>query len=116
MKEQIRAIIENSCLFTQNSDLSGILSTIHQKSEIYSVTKVELDSLFDTYKLGVEFCGFRYMGKDKTCSYARVQQKTKNISGPDFTSNIVDQLLVFKQDRDDWKIWTMIILNIKYLE
>jgi len=56
------------------------------------------------------------MGKDKTYAYARVQQQSTKVSGPEFKNNITDQLIVFRKDGHEWKIWTTAILNIKYLD
>jgi len=116
MKLETRNIIQKNCQFTHSSNVEGVLTTIHPNSELYSHTKNELESLFDAYQLGVSLTGFRYMGKDKNYAYVRAQQKTERVAGPEFKDSIIDQMIVFKQDGDDWKIWTTAILNIKYID
>lgn len=46
----------------------------------------------------------------------KLMHKSMKVSGPEFKNNITDQLMVFKQDGDDWKIWTTAILNIEYID
>ncbi len=94
----------------------NVLATIHPKSLSYAQTEQMLKQLFDVYQLQVGLNAFKYMGKDKTYAYARVQQQTNKISGHEFKNNITDQLIIFKLDGEDWKIWTTTILNIKFLD
>ena len=56
------------------------------------------------------------MGNDKAYAYARGVQESEITSDPKFKDNITDQLVVFKQDSEERKVWTTAILSIKYLD
>ncbi|PCJ47149.1 MAG: hypothetical protein COA74_12315 [Gammaproteobacteria bacterium] len=116
MKNLLKITIEKNCHFTRAGLQDEVIDQIHPNSLSYAQSKQMLKQLFANYQLDVSLKEFKYMGKDKIYAYAKVQQKTLKISGPEFKNNITEQLIVFKQDGDDWKIWTTAILNIKYLE
>ena len=115
MHSQLKQLFEKNCHFTQLGLVEEVMDTIHTQSLTYTQTQKALENLFTHYQLKVEPVAFKYMGKDKTYAYARVQQQVTKVSGPEFKNNKVDQLMVFKQDGEHWKIWTIAILNIRYL-
>jgi len=116
IKDTLKTIVEKNCQFTQARKKDEVIALIHPDSLSYTQTKQMVEQLFSSYHLSVLVIVFKFMGKDKTYAYARVQQEIKKISGPEFKDNITDQLIVFKQDGDEWKIWTTAVLNIKYID
>ncbi len=54
MKDRIKEIIVCNCLNTQTGNLSGILSTIHKYSDLYTPTKETLapiKEVLSTYQI-----------------------------------------------------------------
>ncbi len=114
--EEIKQVFFQNAHFTQIGVVDEIMKTIHQSSPSYSQTMQIMGQLLENYQLNVEVVKFKCLSKDESYVYARAQQKVTKVSGPEFKENITDQLLIFKKDGDDWKIWTTAILSIKYLD
>ena len=116
IKERLEELYSEHCFQTKIGNAEYVLRTFHKRSPGYEQSVKLLENLFSNFKLDVESVAFRYMGKDNTYAYARARQKVIKVSGPELRSSVSDQLIVFKQDGNDWKIWTTAILNIKYLD
>jgi len=116
VEQQVKDVFQKNSHYTQTGIVDELMTTIHPSSLAYANTKQLMEQLLTTYQLNVESKKYEYIGKDKSYAYARVQQQISKISGPEYKNSITDQLMVFKQDGNEWKIWTTAILNIKYLD
>ncbi len=116
MKDLLKDVFERNCHFAQAGILDEIMNTIHPLSLSYKQNKTSLEQLIENYQITVEARAFDFVNEDREYAYARTQQKIKKVAGPELKDHILEQLIVFKQDDNEWKIWSSAILNIEYLD
>ncbi len=99
----------------EKEDIFRILPTIHTLSPSYQTTKQVANKIFSTYDLKYELVNFRYLLTDGDYALARILQKTSKVSGPAFRDNLLDIIVVFKQEKGQWKLWSQIVLKLEFI-
>ena len=116
MNNTLNEVFNRNCHFTQCGMIDDVMETIHPQSLSYEQSRLLLEQLANNYQLEVVPRNFNYIGKDDEFAYAKAIQEVTKISGPAFKDSKTTQLVVFKKDKDDWRIWAISILNIEYLD
>ncbi|MFH1061705.1 MAG: hypothetical protein V1747_02305 [Candidatus Omnitrophota bacterium] len=99
----------------EKEEMSRILACVHTLSPGYSATKDVGNQNFPIYDLKYELMNFKYLALDGDYALARVLQKTSKVKGPAFKNNLLDLIVVFKQENGQWKFWSQVILGVEYL-
>ena len=86
-------------------DMPGILRCLHGDSFGRLALEKSFEALFDRYTLQVSILERTYIGSDGFYACYRFQQKIEKIAGPEFTDMLAENLVVFRQQNDEWKIW-----------
>lgn len=96
-------------------DMQGVLNCIHNESISRSTSKQLLEPLFNQFTLNNTIVNHSYIGADCEFIYFRFKQKIEKIAGPDFKDMLSENLVIFSQEDDKWKIWDQLVLMIKPL-
>lgn len=113
---ELKALVAENMVATQAENMQNMMATIHSQAPAYGVTMQQMQPIFQTYDLHYETLSFNYIGKDQDYAVARVKQRTRKVSGPDFKDNEIDMIQIYRQDQGKWKIWSQAILNVNFLE
>ncbi len=113
--EEIRKVTFENLMATQAEDMNAMLATIHSEAPHYAQTKELSTMLFENYDLSYESLLFRYIGQDDEYGIVRWKFSTRKVAGPEFNDNTLDTIHVFRQENGNWKIWSVAILEIKYI-
>ena len=69
--------------------------------------------VFAALDLNYTMTGFHFIGRDDTYAVARVKIRTSKRAGNiEFQDNTADFMITFRQDGNDWKVWSQNILEI----
>lgn len=109
-----KVVLENFDAYGKE-DIFRVMATVHTQSPGYMATKQIGSQLFPTYDLKFELLDFYYLLTDKEYTLARAKQKTTKVSGPEFRDNVLDLIVVFRQENGEWKFWSQVILSVDYL-
>jgi hypothetical protein len=112
----LRNVVLKNEQAAQAEDAKALMATIDPQSPAYATTQQENSFVFATYDLKYELLSFRYLGDDGEFAAARVKQKTTRTAGAAFRNNELDLLVIFRQENGQWKIWSQMVLNTKFLE
>lgn len=110
------ALFEDFVHYQNQKDMPNLLDCLHPESPAYSVTEQGMEKLFNHYTLQVSVLGSTFGGNDDTYAYYRFQQTIEKIAGPDFQNCEIENLIVFRHHKENWKIWNYQNLWIKTLE
>ena len=99
----------------QKEEIFRVLPTVHTLSPAYKSTKDIASKIFPAYDLNYELVSFKYLLTDDKYAIARVSQKTTKVSGPAFRNNLLDLIVIFKQEKGQWKLWSQIVLEIEFI-
>ncbi|MBU1044752.1 MAG: hypothetical protein KJ915_10195 [Candidatus Omnitrophica bacterium] len=99
----------------EKEEIFRVLPTVHTLSPTYASTKDVANKIFPVYDLKYELMSFRYLITDGDFALARVLQKTSKVSGPAFRNNLIDLIVIFRQEKGQWKLWSQVILEIEFL-
>ena len=99
----------------EKEDIFRVLATVHTLSPSYMSTKSVADKIFPAYQLKYELLNFKYLLTDGEYAIARVSQKTSKVEGPQFRDNVIDLIIVYKQEKGKWKLWSQVILTVEFL-
>lgn len=114
LKDRLRKVIEANCLANEKEKIEEALATIHPDSPNYAATRQLSERLFEALDLKYEVKTFEFIGADETYSVGRAKMRTSSADPLKFKNNETDVMLVFRKDKDDWKIWTQSILEVKF--
>lgn len=99
----------------QKEEMPRVLATVHTQSPGYLANNDIGRQIFPAYDLKYELMNFKYLITDGDYALARVLQKTSKVKGPAFRNNLIDLIVLFKQEKGKWKLWSQVILGIEYL-
>lgn len=117
VSELVEKTVRDNLRYTQENDVAKSMNTIHSQSLSYGPTQQFMSQLsLMGYQLSYELLEFRFIAQDGDLAYARVKQRTKKISGPEFSNNELEMLQVFKQEQGVWKIWAQANLSVRMLD
>ena len=114
VENEIKSMILENLRATQAEEMEAALKTVHTASGGYAVTKQMLQQIFSTYDLKYTLLEYKFVGEESGYAYARIKQLTEKINGPEFRTNELEALQVFKQENGVWKMWTQANLSITF--
>lgn len=113
--EAIKSLAERNVRANQEENIDAVMDTIHTQAPSFLSMKKDMPSLFDNYDLSTELTSFAYIGQNDDYAVARAKVKITKISGPAFQNAEYDNISVFRKENDEWKYWTQVILDTKFL-
>jgi len=111
---QLRKVMEANCKANEAEKIEEALGTIHPESPNFAATRQLTERLFEALDLKYELKSFGYIGSDETYAVGRAKVRASSADPLKFKNNESDLMLVFRKDKDDWKIWSQSILEIKF--
>ncbi|VAW88068.1 hypothetical protein MNBD_GAMMA16-2017 [hydrothermal vent metagenome] len=118
VSSQLENVMKTHVIATskESESIDDVMKTIHPESPAAMHIKTGLEQIFPVFDLNVSLVEFSFVGLDNNYAMARVKQKMEKVSGPaSFKSHVNEQLLVFKQEAREWKIWQAVMLDVEYL-
>lgn len=112
--DALRKVMEANCQANEKENIEDALATIHPESPNFASTRQLTERLFEAVDLKYELKTFRYIGSDETYSVGRARIRASSADPQKFRNNESDLMLVFRKDKDTWKIWSQSILEIKF--
>lgn len=111
----IKALILGNFKHTQQEDIKAVMGDMHTQSPSYLGTQKLLRQLFPTYDLNYTLVKYTFVAEDGEYAYAKIKQRTKKVSGPEFKNNELEALMIFKKENGRWKFWTQASLSVSYI-
>lgn len=111
--DKLEKVVKANCAANQKEDVAAAVATIHPKSPSFAATEQVTKQLFEALDLDYTMTGFHFIGRDETYAVARVKIRTTKRDGKTaFQNNTADFMITFRQDGDEWKVWSQNILEI----
>jgi len=114
VENEIKSVVLENLKATQAEDMKATLKTVHTTSPVYAGTKQMLQQIFSTYDLKYTLLEYKFVGEENGYAYIRIKQLTEKINGPEFRTNELEALQVFKQENGVWKMWTQANLSVTF--
>lgn len=111
---KLRKVMEDNCKANESEKIEEALATIHPDSPNFAATRQLTEKLFEALDLKYELKSFAYIGSDDTYAVGRAKVRASSADPVKFKNNVSDLMIVFRKDKDDWKIWSQSILDIKF--
>ena len=99
--------------FQNMKDMQGVLNCIHEESMGRFAAKQLLEPLFNQFTLDNTILSHSYVGTDDEYTYYRFKQIIEKIAGPDFNNMLSENLVLFKKQDGEWKVWNQLVLMMK---
>ena len=99
----------------EQEDIEKVMMTVHSKSPGFEATKQFSSQVFPVYDIKYELMNFKYISTEDEYALGRVKQKTIKVAGPEFKDNIIDSIVIFKQEAGSWKLWSQATLTLEYI-
>ncbi len=114
--DALEKLVESNLKYSQQEDIDKVMATMHSQSPSYLPTKNAMASIFPNYEISYELLSFRFIAYDGDLAYARIKQRTRKISGPAFNDNEIDMVQAYRKEAGEWKIWSQMNIDIKYID
>ena len=111
----LEACFEEYVHYQNLQDIPGILNCLHLASPSLPAMEKSLESLLDHYTLQVSIIDRIWVGFDGLYAYYRFRQRIEKIAGPRFRDVEAENLIVFRQQEEAWKIWNHLPLWVQPL-
>lgn len=111
---KLRKVMESNCKANETEKIEEALATIHPESPNFAATRQLTEKLFEALDLKYELKSFGYIGSDETYAVGRAKVRASSADPLKFKNNESDLMIVFRKDKEDWKIWSQSILEIKF--
>lgn len=111
---ELRKVMESNCKANESEKIEEALATIHPDSPNFASTRQLTEKLFEALDLKYELKSFGYIGSDDTYAVGRAKVRASSADPLKFKNNESDLMIVFRKDKDNWKIWSQSILDIKF--
>ena len=99
-----------------SESIEALMRTMHTESPISMMIKTQMEQIFPVFDINVSLVEFSFVGMSGEYAIAQFKQKLEKVSGPaQFKSHINEQIVVFKQDLGQWKIWQLTMLDMDFL-
>lgn len=89
--------------------------TVDSRSPDYAATKQVLAGQLEDLDLEAELVKFDFMDHDDEFAVVRVKTKTSGTPGAGFTDNVVDAIVLFRQENGARTIWSEEIVAVDIL-
>lgn len=113
---ELLALYEANLKATQAEDEDAVLKTMHSGSPAVESTRQALKTIFATYDLQYQLLSLKHLVTEGGYAIARVSQKTTKKSGPKFRDNTMLALCIFKKEKEVWKLFQQVVLEVQYQE
>jgi hypothetical protein len=97
-------------------DVGGYMATIHHQSPLYAQTEELIKTAFQDYDLSYAVSGLSILERSRNEVKVTYILTTRKISGPAFRDNVVEGLMILRQDGEVWKIYNQTVDKIEYLD
>ena len=93
-------------------DMTGVLSCVHAESFGRILIQQILEPFFNLFTLQYSLISHAYVGSDGEYTYYRAKVKIEKIAGPDFKNGLTENLVLYKQQQGQWKVWNRVLLTM----
>ncbi len=117
VSSQLESVINTHVTATSkdSESIEDVMKTMHSESPASMHIKVGLEQMFPVFDLDMSLTEFGFVGVSGDYAMARVKQKMEKVSGPaTFKNQVIEQVFVFKQEQNQWKIWQAMTLDVDY--
>lgn len=111
----LKSLITENFKAYEQEDIEKVMETVHSKSPGFEATKKFSSQIFPVYEIKYELLSFKYITSEGKYALGRVKQKTSKITGPEFKDNVIDSIVIFKQEAGLWKLWSQATLTLEYI-
>ena len=111
----LHSVIMDNFKAYELEDIEKVMKTVHSKSPGFDATREFSSQIFPIYDIKYEMLSFKFISIEGEYALGRVKQKTTKISGPEFKDNIIDSIVIFKQESGVWKFWSQASLTLEYI-
>lgn len=112
--DTVRRLMEANLAAATAEDVDAYMATLHPDSPGAAATRQQMFQLLSTYDLSFRLLDFEFLGADAEYAVARTHHETRRLRGPVFRDNVVDGIQVFRLDGDEWRLWSTVVLEIKF--
>ena len=110
----IHQTLDQSIAAFNNENLSGALQAVHPDSPTSQVTKDQISRIFNNYDVKLELVDFDFLGESGPYAFARVKEKSTELSDTDFRNNTSDAVYIFRKHDNQWKLWGEYVLETAF--
>jgi len=110
----LRGVVQDNLRAYDAEDADGAMRSVHTRSPQYEPTRAALPEQFQDLDVTAKLTDFRYMGHDDEFAVARVKIQVEGPSGSVFVNNTTDDIVLFHQEGDIWKLWTDEVLGVDF--
>ena len=109
----LREVMAGNLAAYDRKDVDATMRSIDSRSPDYDSTKQAIAEQFKELDVTAELVDFDYIGHDDEFAVARAKVKTTGKPGTGFTNNVTDAIVIFHQEKGDWKLWDETILGVE---
>ncbi len=115
IEKELNAVITANFKAYEIENIEKVMETVHSESPGFEATKEFSSQIFPVYDIKYELLSFKFIAFEGEYALGRVKQKTSKVSGPEFKDNIIDAIVIFKQEAGRWKLWSQATLELEYI-
>ena len=115
LSETLRGVVTANFQAYEKEDIDKVMKTVHSASPGFQATKEFSSKIFPAFEIKYEMMSFKFIATEGDYALGRVKQKTSKVSGPEFSDNIIDAIVIFKQENGVWKLWSQATLTVEYI-
>ena len=108
---EIESVFQRYVDAASKKDPNETIYQIHTQSPFFLITMQQIQQIFPLYEIEISLDRFLYLGADATDHFAVVDQSSRKVSGPPFQNNATRSVVVFRTEDEDWKIWSIVIIE-----
>lgn len=115
---EIVSVLQQNAQTAQSENLAAYMNTYHSKSPARQVVRAIMTPLFKAYNLRYTVSDIKVESRTSEeirAQYTLLTQKADN-TGPPFRDNKTGQLVTFKKENGQWKIYEAKINKIEYVD
>ncbi len=115
---QLQAVITAKIAATakESESIEDMMKTMHSGSPIALEARAQMEQIFPVADMNTSLIDFSFIGQTGDYAIAKIKEKIEKVTGPaQFKSHESEQLIVFKQEDGQWKIWQASTLDMKFL-
>lgn len=109
------ALLDANVAATNAEDIDAYMACIDPDSPVYSTTRTQLQTIFDTYDIHVVGSDYQILDVSATVAHVRAVLTTTKVSGPAFRDNRLTAVFELHRVGGAWKIYSQTVSGIQYL-
>jgi len=114
-EEAVKQVIYDNVKAAQEENLKDYLNTLDPTSTEYSQKESLMEALFKTFDFKYEVSDLKVTEIKDDMAKAVYSEKIIKVSGPDYKNNLTKRACILKKINNSWKIYSSIILDVKYI-